>query len=353
SDEEFEKLSEEDFTSDTDIDDKEDEDEDLGDDADEEPGEEANEDEPTDTAVDVGSEQAEEEGKSNGDQPNEEDLSASLQLYEETYKQLFENPIKASGREFQLKDSAQALNLIEMGVDYNKKMQHMRPHMQTLKTLEKEGLLDDTEQLNLLLEAKQGNPEAIKRLLSQAKIDLVDIADDEEGKEQYTPQNHIVSQAEIDIENALSSISESPAYQETIDTMSKSFDVKSKKIMSENPDYITALNSDIESGIYPKVMDMVQYQRDTRQIPDGMSDIEAYIGTVRQMAANEQQAAQPAPVQPSPEPAATRNPSNRRRKLGMSGSKSTPKKGAKREYDPVEVMSMSDDDFEKKFGAEL
>ncbi len=135
--------------------------------------------------------------------------------------------------------------------------------------------------------------------------------------------------------------------------MSNSFDTKSKEIISENPSYITALNSDIESGLYPRVMDAVQYQRDTRQIPDGMSDIEAYIGTVQQMAAQEQREAQGQPTPAQPEPQAKRAPGNRKRKVGMSGSRSTPKKGAKREYDPMEIMSMADEDFDKKFGADL
>ncbi len=353
SDEEFEKLSEEDFADNIDVEDKDvedTEDQDLGDDEDEESDDDVNEEEPTDTAVDAGSEQTDDTDESEDDQPSDKDLLANSLVYEETYKQLFESPIKASGRDFKLRDGAQARSLIEMGVDYNKKMQHMRPHMQTLKTLEKEGLLEDKEQLNLLLEAKQGNPDAIRRLISQADIDLVDMADDED-KEQYTPQDHIVSQSEVDIEQALSSISKSPAYQETIDTMSNSFDKKSKEIISENPNYITALNSDIESGLYPKVMDFVQYQRDTRAIPDDMSDIEAYISTVKQMAIQEQQEQQVVPEDKKPQ--ARRAPGTRKRRVGMSGSKSSPKKGGKREYDPMEIMTMSDDDFEKKFGSEL
>lgn len=366
SDEDFEKMSEEEFAKlDEDADDKDDDkdeedededenpdDDDLGDDDKEDSDEEANDDEDTDTADEGGSEQADEEDDTEGKQPTEEELTANAKQYEETYNLLFGTPIKASGREVNLRDVNQARNLIEMGVDYNKKMQHMRPYMQTLKTLEKQGLLENEEKLNLLLEAQQGKPEAIRRLLTDANIDLMDLADEPEG-EKYVPENHIVSQNEVDIDHALQSISASPAYKETIDVMSQSFDPKSREIISENPSYIQALNRDIESGLYGKVMDSVQYRRDTKAIPDTVSDIEAYIDTVRLMAENETAAnAVNTPAAQQVEKKVSKPASSKRRKVGMSSNRSSNKK-SKREYDPMEIMTMSDDEFEKKFGSEL
>jgi len=354
SDEDFEKLSEEDFSGEDNS--SHDDNDDIGNESEEDDSNvEANEEETPDDATEGGSEQAEAGDETEDGQPDPLiDPNLDPEMYKSTYNQLFGTPIKANGRDFQLRDGAHARSLIEMGADYNKKMQHMRPHMQTLKTLEKEGLLEDVDQLNLLLEVKQGNPDAIRKLLAQSKVDLLDVAEEREGQENYVPQNHIVSQAEVEIEQALETIKKSPAYQETLDIMSNTFDTASKKAISENPSYITALNADIESGLYPRVMDMVQYQRDTRQIPNDTSDIDAYIGAVRMMAEQEQQQQQQAaPVIPEPEPARKRAPGNRRRKVGMSGSRSSPKKGAKREYDPMAIMTMSDDDFEKKFGSDL
>jgi len=358
SDEEFEKLSEEDFTSDTDVDDKEDEDEDLGNETEDEPEEKANEDEPTDTAVDVGSEQAEEEGKSEEGQPNEEDKKIETANNEKAINDAFEllygTPIKASGREVQLRNPEHADRFIKMGIDYNKKMHSMKPHLATLKTLEKRGLLadDKIERLNLLLEVESGNKDALKRLIAESDIDPLDLADEEvieEGKN-YQPQNHIISQAEVEIEEALNSIEGSPSQARTLDVMTKQFDAKSRQVISENPHYIVALNDDIESGVYDKVMETAQYRRDMGQVNPTVSDMELYLSIVSEAAQN-----QPAPAptinkQPAqPKPS---NGPNRRRRTAMGGSRSS-NKPAKKEYDPMEVMSMSDDDFEKKFGAEL
>ena len=356
SDEEFEKMSPDDFAeaSEEDDSDEEDEDESLGDGSEEEDDEEVDEDEDESVATDEDSEQAETEEESETNQPSEEDIAQSRQVYEDAYRQLFDKPIVASGRQVHLKGVDHAQSLIEMGLDYNKKMQYMRPHMQALKTLEKEGLLTNSEDLNLLLEAKQGKPEAIRKLIAKNNIDYLDLAEDNEGAADYIPQNQMVSTAEVEIEQALQSISRSPAYQETIDVMSNTFDSKSKEIISENPQYIQSLNADIENGIYTKVMDMVQYQRDVRAIPNEMSDIEAYIGTVRQMAAQEQQQAQQQAQAPESQNQPTRRSkvSSRKQKAAMSGSRSASKK-KEPDFDPLQVMTMSDDDFMKKFGDKL
>ena len=350
SDEDFENLSPEDFE------------EALGDDIEEESKDEVNEDEPEVSAEKDGSEQTEDEDESEYDQPtdNSEDDNDDSENedeedneYKKVYSQLFGAPIKASGREVKLRDADHARNLIEMGVDYNKKMQRMRPHMQALKTLEKEGLLDDVDQLNLLLEAKDGNQEAIKKLISQADIDVMDIADDDYNTAgDYQAGNRMVSEQEIAIGEVLSAIENSPKYNDTIDVMQNVFDQKSREIISDNPNYITALNQDIESGVYNSVMDTIQYKRDMNQVPAGVSDIELYISTVSELAKQEQSATT---VEQSIEPTTiTRRSSqaSKKRKAGMSGSRGARKK-KEPNFDPMDALSMSDDDFDKRFGDQL
>jgi len=353
SDDEFEKMSPEDFEQNQDGQ----EDDTLGDGDEEEEDSDVNEDEQEATAEANGSEQTEDNSESDGDQPTEEDMEQRYKEYEAAYKRLFEQPIKASGRQVHIKGVDHAQSLIEMGVDYNKKMQYMRPHMQALKTLEKQGLLENQDELNLLLEAKAGKPEAIKKLLAQNELDPMDLADFEDSADatSYKPENHMVSQAEVEIEQALLDIKESPSYQKTIDVMSNSLDSKSKEIISENPDYIRSLNDDIENGIYDQVMEMVQYGRDTKQIPSNVSDIEAYIATVQQMAARQQE--QPPAEIPTPEPANDQRPARRstgaskRRKAAMSGTRSSRKK--EQDFDPLDILGISDEEFEKKFGGQL
>ena len=287
SDEDFEKLSPEDFekaltgetedVSDTDVGDT------LGDDDEEDDDSEVNEDEPTDTAEEDGSEQTEDDLDSDGDQPNEDEPTKTYDVkqMEEAYDLLFGNPIKASGREVQIRNPEHAKNFIEMGIDYNKKMQSMRPHLKTLKTLEKEGLLDDVEKLNLLLEVKHGNKDALKRLIAESDIDPLDLADEEviEAGRNYKPENHMMSDKEVQVEEALNAIADTDTQQRTLDIVTKEFDDNSKRIITDNPSYIVAINDDVASGVFDHVMDAVQYKRDMKLAPPGISDMELYIQT--------------------------------------------------------------------------
>jgi hypothetical protein len=353
SDEDFEKMTEDDFKVNVDNEDT------LGDESDDgEDPEPANEDEPTPTAEDAGSEQTGEDEASEGDQPNEtiENPTADDKAYEEAFKLLYGKPIKASGREVQLRNPDHARNFIEMGIDYNKKMQSMKPHLRTLKTLEKEGLLEagKEERLNLLLEIEKGNKDALKRFIAESDIDPLDLADDEviEAGRGYRPQNHLVSEQEVEIEEALSAIEGTPSQQRTLDVMTKEFDARSRQVISENPRYIVALNDDIASGVYDDVMEAVQYKKDMRQVPAGMSDMELYIQTVREIASTPIPSDAIPPVAPTNEQTKPNRPStgsSRRRKVAMSGSKSV-KKPKKREYDPMEILSMDDEKFMKEMG---
>ena len=362
SDEDFENMSEDEAVDlileenslegdDEDDDEDYEDDEDLGDDEEDDSDYDADDEEDEDAAADEDSSDAEDEDDNSEDQPS--DLSKDeADAYKNVYNQLFGQPIKASGREFQLRDATQARNLIEMGVDYNKKMQHMKPYLPVLKTLEKKGLVNDVEKLNLALEIMDGNPNAIKRIIADKNIDVLDLADDTEGSKEYIPQNQIVPESEYRIDEALAAIRESPVYDKTINVMANQFDNGSKKIIADNPEYISALNSDIASGLYDTVMANVQYKRDTRMINDQVSDIEAYIQTLGEMAEFEQQQAtqqqQQQPNQQIQQPAAQRRKSNKR-KTSMSSSR-TRTTATEQNFDP---LSLSDEEFMKLDGMDL
>jgi hypothetical protein len=356
SDEEFEKMSPDDFAEASEEDDNDDNEDDneedtLGDDDEDDSETDVNEDEPTDNAEDGGSEQTEDKDDSKETQPNEEERKADEARYNEAFKLLYGKPIKASGREVQIRNPEHARNFIEMGIDYNKKMQSMKPHMSTLKTLEREGLLDPSkaDRLNLLLEVEKGNKDALKRLIAESDIDPLDLADEEvieEGRN-YQPQNHMMSAKEVEIEEALNTIEGTPSQQRTLDVMTKEFDPRSREVISDNPSYIVALNNDISTGVYDEVMKEVQYKRDMRLVPSDMSDIEVYLQTVMEGTpgqVNAQQETKPQRKQA--------NKSSRSAKQKMSGNKATSKTNNK-QYDPMQIMDMSDDEFNKKFSDQL
>lgn len=359
SDEDFLNANPDDFTEDGSDDEQESDADETEDEQNNDSGDEnedvdtsdsVNQEDDSDNAEDEKSEETETDEEAEDNQPDEDEKTDTPD-YEAEFQKLFGEPIKAGGRMTQLRNVEHAKNLIEMGIDYNKKMQGMRPHMQTLKTLEKEGLLEagKEDRLNLLLEIEKGNKDALKRFIAESEIDVLDLADEEqiEAGRNYKPQNHIVSNQEVEIEEALNSISSSQSYQKTIDVMTKTFDPKSRELISENPRYIVALNQDMETGIYDQVMDAVQYQRDMNLISNGVSDMEAYIKTVQDIAAknagSETPTIQPKDTTTNAKPNQRSTRETKRRKVGMGSTKTSPKR-KEAQYDP---LSMSDEDFMK------
>ena len=334
----------------------------------EEPNEEPQEDEDNNTgdANDLSSEEPENQeledsadsqvnDENEQEQPEhiEEDSQQPEIDYKAEWERLF-SPIKASGRTIKLKNMDQVINRVQLAEDYHKKMAAMRPHLKTIKTLEKANLLGDEDELNFLLDIKERKPEAIKRLLAESGIDPLDIADEEElaKSKSYQPANHIVSDTEVAIDQVFDEISSSPSYNDTIDILANRIDPKSKEIMSEHPEYIKALNTDIENGIYDKVMDEVKYQKEMGYIPAGLSDIEAYIGTVQYLAQQEQQQYTQTQQQEVNQPTGQARPANTRQRKSMK-SPGGGSKTSKKKFDPMEILEMSDEDFEREIGKDL
>ncbi len=279
----------------------------------------------------------------------EEDTTSDVQEptidYEAEYKKLF-SPIKASGKMVTMKSMDQVINRIQLAEDYQKKMHDMRPHTAALKALDKAGVLNNQDKMNFLLDISANKPEAIKKLIADSKLDVIELADEDEleASKNYSPDNHMMSPGELAIDEVITSINESPKFKDTMDLVMKVMDSKSRDIISDRPDYIGSLNSDMESGIYDTVMDEVRYGREMGYIPKNIPDIEAYIGTVKLMSdfeASKNQPQQQQPVEP------VRKIDTRKRKAMSSpggGSK------GKKQFNPIDVLEMSDDDFLKQFG---
>ena len=70
--------------------------------------------------------------------------------YEVEYKRLLA-PFKANGREISVKSVDDAVTLMQMGANYNKKMAALKPSLKLMKLLENNGLLSE-EKISYLIE---------------------------------------------------------------------------------------------------------------------------------------------------------------------------------------------------------
>lgn len=210
------------------------------------------------------------------DQDGKEEAPTTEPDYKAMVEQLL-TPFKANGREIKIDSVDEAISLMQMGANYSKKMAALKPHLQMLRTLEKNNLLSQ-DKLNLFIELDKGNPEAIANLLSTNKIDPLDI--DIESAANYTPVDHKVGDNEFAVEEAFNAIEHTPTYNDTVNVIA-GLDDASKREIANDVGFISALNSHIASGIYQKVMAEVDKQKALGNLA-GMSTLAAYcrVGNV-------------------------------------------------------------------------
>jgi hypothetical protein len=287
----------------------------------------------------------EQEQEQTVDQEQEENLDdAQVQL-----QNLFA-PLRASKQTVQIRDIDHARALMQMGVDYNKKMQGLKPYVPFVKALQKEGF-DDPEKFNLLLAAGKGDVNALKRIIADNEIDLLDIADEEEVEEakNYQPNNFIPDPKQVEIEEVLETIKDSPSYNDTITLLTEVFDEKSRVRVADDPNIVALMNKDVESGVANKILEEMEYRQTVNRRPYGLSDLDWYIQIAQEFSA-QQQPQQPQQVQQQNQMQQPDNNSNagrnkRRQSMGgVQGQSRSASSVPKSEYD---ILSLSDEEIEK------
>jgi len=180
-------------------------------------------------------------------------------------------PLKAAKRTITIENVDQARQLMQMGVDYSRKMQDMKPYQKVLKSLERADLLDEGK-LNFLIDLANKRPEAIKKLLKDSEIDPIDLSP-EEG-DTYTPNDHMIGDGELALDAVLDDLRPSPQFDKVVDIVT-AWDTASKRTLMDNPDVIRHIAAHVESGIYDLIVTRLERDRIFGK-HTGLSDLDAY-----------------------------------------------------------------------------
>ena len=199
------------------------------------------------------------------------DEATSKLDYKAEYSKLLA-PFKAAKREIKIDTPEDARRLMQMGVDYARKMEQMKPYRRVLKTLEKAELID-VDKINFLIDLDRKDPAAIRKFLKESEIDPVDL--NLEDNNDYKPTDHIVSDNEIFLDDILDEIRGTPSFDKTIHVVTKEWDSASQKLLIGNPGVLQHINGHIETGIYDLIANKVATERALGRLP-GLSDLEAY-----------------------------------------------------------------------------
>lgn len=254
------------------------------------------------------------------------------------------SPIKANGREIQVSSVDDAIQLMQMGANYHKKMASLKPNLGILKMLEQHNVLDQ-DKLSFLIDLSKGNPEAIKKLVKDSGLDLLDL-DTKAGD--YKQSSYAVDEKAVELDTVLDDLKGSTHFGNLMTVVGKQWDGASRQILADNPEVLRVLSAHMEQGIFDKITGKMETERALGRLT-GLSDVEAYrtVGD-RMQAAGEfnglvhQTKATPkvAPIKsaPKPESSETNN-----KKLAASPTRAK----APVKQQPINVLNMSDEELMK------
>lgn len=257
-------------------------------------------------------------------------------------------PFQANGKEVKVDNIDDAIRLMQMGVGFNKKMAGLKPHLKLLKILENHDLLSE-EKISFLVDLNKKDPTAIGKLLADSNIDPLNL---DSGNE-YTPKAYTVSDSELELDDVLRDLKDSPHYAQTLDVAVNKWDSTSKQLLISNPSIIRILHDQIGNGIYAKVTQVIEKERLLGRL-NGLSDLEAYKQVGDEMNAKglfAQPATKPPATAIIPNKANANESALKSRKLAASPTKSSPgKKMDMSNFNPLaatdeEIKNMTLDKF--------
>ncbi len=241
-------------------------------------------DEGTTTSEEVEEEDAEEEEESTEEEQDAVDTSEGEEPAEEPeeseeppvdfsseYKKIVGTPIRANGKDITIDSAEDAIKLIQMGANYYKNMEQLKPAQKIVKMLEQAQMMD-TEKLSFAIDVMNKDPAAIQRLLSD--MDLHEVLDDKHSE--YTPKTVAVSDTQIDLDNVINTVMATPSGSQTLRIVGELWDASSRQMVVKHPEVIQLINQHVEDGTYDAVTQEVEKFRMLGKIPVGYNDVQAY-----------------------------------------------------------------------------
>lgn len=310
---------------------------------------EYHEDERSESEVDTESEDEVEEEEAEVETEDEEAAAESEVDYAAEYKRLIGTPIKANGKDITIDSINDAIKLIQMGANYYKKVEQLKPAQKIVSMLEKAQLLDESK-LSFAIDLLNKDPAAIQSLVGD--MDISDVLDEKHNG--YTPKDHTVSDVQLNLDNAINDVASTPTGHITLKVLGEQWDQASRQVVVSNPNIIGLINQHVADGTFDTVTREVEKRRMLGQIPQGLNDIEAYKFVGDQLYANgnattahkgQQHVATNANAKPIVKPS-KETVVNKKRAASNTARNSS--QSVSQNMD--DVFAMSDEEFKAKYG---
>lgn len=338
--------------------------------ADDDVEEQPDEDPDTEESFDDPDEDSNQDTAEDDSEELESDDDEEVEIPEE-YKQALEQnkqfqrilePFKANGKEMSVKDVDEAMQLMKMGANYVKKMTVMKPHLNTVKLLQRNDLLDE-DKLNTLIDISKGNTDAIASYLQTLNIDPADLIGKKQEADSYKPNEYKIDEAEEAVVDVLETIkSDSPSeYTSLVSNVLNQWDRGSNALFGERPELLEVLVENMQNkndqgqSVFELVNTELQRQK-TLGKTKGQSDLEAYFAIGQAMFSdNSEQKPESSEVkekQLPPKSKKAKAVKTDKRKVAVgSGAQSKRQPAAKQKT--AQAEKMGDEDFQAWMDSQL
>jgi len=198
----------------------------------EEDGEETNSDD-----LDEDSEEDEELSSDEADEDDEEEQPG------QAYK------FRANGKDYEFSSEEivdQFPKIFGQAMDYTKKMQTIKPWRKTIDAIEGADLKH--EDVSLMIDVLKGDKGAIAEVLKRTGTDTLDL--DADDNDPYVAKDYGRDDSALAIKDIVDDISRDQEYATTHNILSKEWDDASWGTMTQNPEMIRLLHTDVKSGMF-------------------------------------------------------------------------------------------------------
>jgi len=242
--------------------------------------------EETEEDIDIDQEQPEEttdETDKNANLDIDEDVRRKLEEYEQLKK--FKEALTGAKVDidgFTVDGLSDPESIIQMQKKYAEmigKVDTFDKQRPMLEALKKNGLLEDQNKLALVLEAANGNPDALKKLMKENEIDPMELDLDEIDESSIDPSKHLVPEIEIKFNDLLDTSAKLGIEEPFVDNVVKKWDSDSiTKLINDDASKQHLLNH-IKTGSFNKVQEEIKSLelRDLSGQFRHMSDFDKYV----------------------------------------------------------------------------
>jgi len=211
-----------------------------------------------------------------------EEAIAEKAQYEDFYNQAT-GEFVANGRVMQApKDPKKIIQALQKAAGFDDKMKAFKKYRPFITPLQEKGILDDPDKFNLMMSAMDGDTEAIKKVISNAELDPIEL--DMENID-YKSANLVSSNIELAYEDVMESAEQNGVREQVQKVVGGDWDDKSIVELLEDPENSADLVQHLSTGIYDLVQERIAQKKmtDPNDIYGNKSSIEQYREAAKEL----------------------------------------------------------------------